>query len=326
MRAIILQAHGGPDQLVAAERPVPEPTPGNVRIRVRALGLNHAEVYFREGIWPGAEITGIECVGTVDLAPSGEFESGQRVAAMVGGLGRDRNGSYAEYVCAPASNVVAIDSSLSWERLAALPESYATAWVCLHHNLALEPGQTLLVRGETSALGQAAIQLAKDVGAQVLATTRRAERLEGLRNLGADTPLLDAVDLATEVHRLYPSGIDAVLDLVGTSTLRDSLCAARASGRVCIAGFLGGGEPLPAFNPLTDLPSGVQLSFFASAFVLGTPEWPLAEIPFNHIAARVADGTFQAEPTATFTFDEIQAAHRLLESGEANGKIVVTLP
>ena len=136
-------------------------------------------------------------------------------------------------------------------------------------NLALAAGRTVLIRGATSALGQAAVNIAVGIGAQVIATTRNPDRLATLRALGAHDAMRDGASLSQECAEHHPKGIDAVLDLVGTSTLLDSLAMARPDGRVCMAGFLGGGEPLAGFDPLLHMPSGVHLSFFASAFTFG---------------------------------------------------------
>jgi NADPH:quinone reductase-like Zn-dependent oxidoreductase len=116
-----------------------------------------------------------------------------------------------------------------------------------------------------------------------------------------------------------------VLDLVGNSTILDSLAAVRPDGRVCMAGFLGGAAPIAGFDPLLHMPSGVHLSFFASAFTYGNAEYPLSEIPFQTIADRAAAGVYRAKPARVFAFEEIQEAHRLMESNQANGKIVVSL-
>src|ERR1700761_350090 len=115
MRAIVITQYGGPDVLAIEERPEPIPDAGQVLIQVKAFGLNHAEIYFRTGAWGEvAEISGIECVGVVKSDPSGRLPVGQKVIAIVGGLGRTLNGSYAEYTVVPSSNVAAIDSDLSW--------------------------------------------------------------------------------------------------------------------------------------------------------------------------------------------------------------------
>jgi NADPH:quinone reductase-like Zn-dependent oxidoreductase len=323
MRAIVIQQYGGPEVLSIQERPLPVPTPGQVLIQVKAFGLNHAEIYFRQGAWGDvAQISGIECVGLVTEDPTHRFARGQKVAALVGGMGRSINGSYAEFTCVPASNVVAIESDLAWEELAAIPESYATAWTSLIGILALAKGQTVLIRGATSALGQAALNIAANAGARVIATTRKTARMARLEALGAHKVLLEAPELGKQVRDHYPGGIDAVLDIVGNTTVLDSLSMLRRYGHACLVGFLGGGGPL-ALEPVFQIPSGRHLSVFASALVTGTPEFPLSEIPFQAIVDRVAKDVYKARPAQVFPFDEIQAAHRLMESGQANGKIVV---
>ena len=145
MRAIVIKQYGGPEQLDIVERPVPESKPGHVIIAVKAFGLNRAEIYMRSGVWGDvAEISGIECVGTVESDPDGRFIVGQKVVALMGGMGRSLNGSYAEFAQVPAGNVVPLATNLDWEDLAAIPESYATAWSCLHGNLSIEGGQTTI--------------------------------------------------------------------------------------------------------------------------------------------------------------------------------------
>jgi NADPH:quinone reductase-like Zn-dependent oxidoreductase len=326
MRAIVIQQYGGPEQLVIHEAPDPEPLPGHVIIEVKAFGLNHAEIYFRKGVWGEvAKISGIECVGVVKADPLRRFAPGQKVAALMGGMGRTFNGSYAEYTRVPAANVVPVDTTMSWTDFAALPESYATAWTCLKRSLTLTADNVLLVRGATSALGQAAVNIAVEAGAQVIATTRNPDRFATLKALGAQTPVLEAPDLSRNIRQAYPRGIDAVLDLVGTSTLLDSLAAVKPDGRVCMAGFLGGGEPLHSFDPLLHMPSGVHLSFFASAFTFGNADYPLADIPFQTVVDRAESGVYRAKPARIFGFEEIREAHRFMETNQANGKIVVSL-
>jgi NADPH:quinone reductase-like Zn-dependent oxidoreductase len=118
--------------------------------------------------------------------------------------------------------------------------------------------------------------------------------------------------------------VNAVLDLVGNSTILDSMAMVRRGGRVCLAGFLGGLAPVAAFNPLLQMPSGVQFSFFGS-FVFGTPEFPVSDVPFQEIVDRLAEGKYQAKPGRVFRFEEIPEAHRVMESNRADGKLVVGL-
>jgi NADPH:quinone reductase-like Zn-dependent oxidoreductase len=320
---MVITEPGGPEVLEIQEVPDPVPGDGEVLVRVEAFGINHAETHMRKGEWPEATpISGIEAVGTVAEDPSGRLAVGTKVVTIMGGLGRFRNGSYAEYTVAPASNVAPIETSLSWTELAAVPESYATAWIALTDNLALQSGQSLLVRGATSALGQAAVNIAHDRGARVLATTRRDDRAELLRSLGADDVVLEDGEVADRVRELLPVGVDRVLDLVGNSVLRDSLKAVRPRGRVCQAGFLGGLGPVEDFLPVFDLPSGVQFSFFGS-FELGTDAYPLSLVPFQEIIDKVHAGVYKAKPSRVFAFEEIAEAHRVMEASQAAGKLVV---
>jgi NADPH:quinone reductase-like Zn-dependent oxidoreductase len=322
MEAMVREAYGGPEQLVIKEVPTPTPQHGEVLIAVRAFGINRAETYMRRGAWGDvAAISGIECVGQVAADPSGRLAQGQTVATVMGGMGRTRSGSYAEYVSALASNVVPLETDLAWEDLAAIPESYATAWTCLFENLQLQAGQVLLVRAGTSALGQAAINIVVNAGATVLASTRSREKAGLLEQLGVAGVLIETGQLQESMRERYPRGIDGVLDLVGNSTLLDSLGMARKGGRVCKAGFLGGGAPL-AFDPLSQMPSGVDFSFFGS-FVYGTPDYPLSNVPMQEIVDRAARGIYKVKPARVLPFAEIPEAHRLMESNAANGKIVI---
>ena len=323
MRAIVITEPGGPEVLQVQE--VADPVPGDqeILIAVKAFGVNHAETHMRKGEWPEATpISGIEAVGTVVKDPSGTLAEETKVLAIMGGLGRTRNGSYAEYTAAPAANVAVIETSLDWTELAAIPESYATAWLALHGNLELRAGQSLLVRGATSALGQAAVNIASDLGARVIATTRREDRAGLLRSLGAEGVVIETGAIAGEVRRLVPDGVDRVLDLVGNSVMRDSLQAVRAKGRVCQAGFLGGLGPVADFLPAFDMPSGVQFSFFGS-FEVGTAAYPISAIPFRDIVTKAEAGVYQAKPVRVFAFEEIAEAHQVMEAGEAAGKLVV---
>lgn len=321
MRAILRTQFGGPEVLVIREIPEPEPKDGQAIIQVKAFGLNHAELHMRKGEWAEiADVSGIECVGVVKSCPGGEFSAGAKVAALMGGLGRTINGSYAEYTRAPVSNIAMIDADLPWAELAAIPETYATAWTCLFRNLEIERGQLLVIRGATSSFGQAALKMAVNAGVRVFATTRTSERFAMLAKLGAERCEIERPDLSK--HLPEAKQIDAVLDLVGNSVMLDSLAMLRRGGRSCLAGWLGGLEPIPDFNPLRQMASGVYLTFFGS-FVFGTPGFPLSDVPLQQIAADAAAGRLDSKPARVFNFDEIQDAHRIMETNQAGGKIVV---
>jgi NADPH:quinone reductase-like Zn-dependent oxidoreductase len=322
MNAIVITEYGEPEVLRVMRRPIPEATEGTAVVRVWAFGLNHAEAYFRRGLWGDvAKVSGIEAVGEVHDPGATSLRRGQRVFALMGGMGRSIDGSYAEYVRVPAANIVPFESKLGWSELAAIPESYGTAWAFLHEMLELSAGQVVVVRGGTSALGQAAVNVARGLGARVLATTRAPSKAQLLESLGAE-PLIERPDLSVEVRRRFPQGVDAVLDVVGATTVADSLRMARYRGRVAMAGFLGGGIPL-TLDPLTQLPSGVSFSFFASAFMFGGDDFPLSRIPFTDLVEKAERGVYRAAPAHVFDFSQIVEAHRLMESGNALGKIVV---
>jgi NADPH:quinone reductase-like Zn-dependent oxidoreductase len=321
MRAIVLEKFGGLDSLVIKDIPEPESKAGHVVIEIKAFGINHAEMHMRRGEWAeAAPVSGIECVGLVKSCPGGEFPVGAKVAALMGGLGRTINGSYAEYTRAPVGNVALIESDLSWADLAAIPESYATAWTCLFRNLDIQAGQTLVIRGATSSFGQAALNMAVNAGAKVIATTRNRDRFAMLERLGATRVEIESRNLGGRIAERKQ--IDAVLDLVGNSTILDSLSMLRRGGRACLAGWLGGLDPIVNFNPLLQMASGVYLTFFGS-FVFGTPGFPLSDVPLQRIADDVAKGRLKAKPSRVFKFEDIREAHRVMEANEANGKMVV---
>jgi NADPH2:quinone reductase len=321
MRAIVLEKFGGLDSLVYKDIPEPEPKAGHVVIEIKAFGINHAELHMRRGEWAeAASVSGIECVGIVKSCPGGEFPVGAKVAALMGGLGRTINGSYAQYTRAPVSNVALIDADLPWAELAAIPETYATAWTCLFRNLEIKKGQLLVIRGATSSFGQAALKMAINAGVRVIATTRSHDRFAMLEKLGAMRCEIERPDLSKNIAEAKQ--IDAVLDLVGNSVVLDSLAMLRRGGRSCLAGWLGGLDPIPDFNPLLQMASGVYLTFFGS-FVFGTPGFPLSDVPLQQIAGDAADGRLDAKPVRVFRFEEIREAHRVMEANEARGKMVV---
>jgi NADPH:quinone reductase-like Zn-dependent oxidoreductase len=208
--------------------------------------------------------------------------------------------------------------------LAAIPESFGTAWWCLHKTLDVRDGHTLLVRGAASALGRAAISLASAAGVTVVATTRSAKKADRLRELGAANVLLEGAAFEETARREYPDRFDRVLDLLGNKVLRESLRLVKPRGELCLAGFLAGLDPIADFNPMLDLPSDVKLSFFGS-FMLGGTEYPALAIPMQEIVDGVAGGRYHAKPARVLAFEEIADAHRLVESNEVDGKVVMTL-
>ncbi len=326
MKAYIIERAGGPEVLTLAEVPSPQAKSDEVAIRVRAFGVNRAEVYRRSGkMGPinGPVVPGIEAVGEVISDASGIFRTGQRVATAMGGMQFSRTGSYAEEVVVLRSNVIDLhDTTLSWEELAALPESYLTVWGALGRSLGLAKGQTLLVRGATASVGMAAVVYAKSLGANVVATTRSEANVRRLREVGADVAIVDHGEIGEDVRRAVPEGVDAALEVVGAATLRDTIKALRPFGAVAVVGLLGGPPVLENFHLMQDLPNATRLSFFPSG-LLGTAALPLTDAPLRAIAAGISAGSIPSLRVRTFDFADVRQAHALMESDRVLGKLVV---
>lgn len=325
MKAVIAKQPGGPEVLQLVDIDQPQTQAGEVKIKVKAFGLNKAESYYRSGNYgkfiPGQAL-GIEAVGDVVEDTTGSFRIGQTVAAVMGGMMFARHGGYAEYITVSASNVVAVDADISVELLASLPESYLTVWGALDKNLKIQEGQSILVRGATSSLGMAAVAYAKARGLTVMATTRQSSSKEKLEAIGAEHVIIDDGSIHEKVRDILPEGVHNAIEIVGAITLKDTLKSVRPWGEVVVVGLLGGTTVLEQFNLMGELPNTVKMSFFSSG-LLGSGHMPLSESPLNWIAEHAVQGVIPNTIARVFDVTDIQEAHRLLDSNKANGKIVV---
>lgn len=320
MKAAVIHEAGGPEVLKIESLPIPTPKSGEVLIRVKAFGLNRSELFTRQGHSPSVKfprVLGIEAVGLVEAAPGNEFQKGDIVATAMGGMGRQLDGGYAEYTCVPAKQVQAIKTKLPWETLGAIPEMLQTAWGSLFKSLRLEKTERLLVRGGTTSVGLAAAAIAKNHGAFVAATTRNPDRENLLRASGVDQVFIDTGSIAEQVMEVCANGVDKVLELVGTATLKDSLRCAKQRGIVCMTGIVGNKWSFDNFAPMEAIPTAVSLTTYA-----GESE-DFMRAPLEDLVEQIAAGTLHVQVGKTFHLDEIVEAHRCMEENKAGGKIVV---
>lgn len=318
MRAVRIDRPTLGSEVRLEEVPLPVVKPGWVLVRVMSFGLNDSERQLRNNEitqdWiPKPIVPGVECAGIVEDASDTDLLKGQRVLACMGGMGCAFDGSYAEYVLVPRDNVFLIPDYIrwSWVEFGAFPETYLTAWGSLFDCLQLQPADLLLVRGATCSLGFAAIQIARALGARVIATTHRESKLKLLDSLGVDESVVDDGNLKYK-------GIvaDKILDLVGPLHLRDSLQCTDESAIVCSTGFLGGVISLDDFDPINDIPNGVHLTGYSSNY----PNQYLYDDLFQFMSS------FNLRPLVAqaFSFDAIESALASQDEGAA-GKLVVVV-
>jgi NADPH2:quinone reductase len=237
MQAVVVHEPGGPDVLRLEECPVPTAHPGWVLVRVRAFGLNRSELLTRASGQGDAvrfpRVLGTECAGEVVDAPDSNLQPGQRVVALRGGMGRDYDGSYAQYALLPETRTIPVQSTLDWASLGALPESFGAAWATLEE-LKLHNDQSLLVHDCASSEGMAAIALAKERGLVVLADTRQEAKRAVLESAGADHVILLDGDAPDTIRAVVPDGVNGLCELVMPTTATIVLQALSTDGRACI--------------------------------------------------------------------------------------------
>ena len=317
MKAVVLTKPTKAENIVLSEVEVPTVKPGWVLVKIKAFGLNHSEQILREFEIENDYINkpiipGIECVGEIADPSDSGLKNGQKVVALMGGMGRSFGGSYAEYALLPAHHVFPVESNLSWTEMGAIPETYFTAWGSLFQCLRLNPDDKLLIRGATCALGYAAIQLAKALGCTVVGTTHKEEKLSLLKEAGCDECILDDGTINGKVN-----GVTKALELVGIKTLKDTMFALDEGAIVCNTGVLGKVYEWNGFDPIKDIPNGVYLTGFFS-------NYPTQKM-IQEIFSFMDEHHLKPLVGAMFDLDHINEACIALDRGKVNGKIVVEI-
>lgn len=342
MQCIVVREHGGLERLLLEERPVPEPGPGEVRVHVRAIGLNHLDTWVRRGVpghkFPLPLIPSSDASGVLDAVGKGvrELREGDEVVVLPGVscgaceacqsgvdhlcrfydiLGESCDGTSAEYVCLPAANVAPKPKLLTFEQAASVPLVFQTAWNMLSRRAELRAGETVLVHAGLSGVGSAAVQIANALGARVLATAGGAQKCARVAELGAEHVIdYEAEDFVARVRELTgKGGVQVVFEHVGAATFDGSLKCLCRGGRVVTCGATTGGNVALSLHAV----------FFKSLSILGATMGSKGDL--RQVLRMFDQGRFQAVLDRSLPMAQVAEAHRLLEAREAMGKIVLTI-
>ena len=340
MRCCVVREHGGYENILIEERPVPEPGPGQVRIAVKAVALNHLDLWVRRGVpghpFPLPMILGCDFCGVVDALGPGVTSAkvGDEVAVAPGfscgtcrrclagddqlcpkyGIyGETTDGGCADYAVVSAANVLPRPANLSWAETAAYPLAFLTAWHMLVARCNVQPGETVLVHAAGSGVGSAAVQIAKMWGARVIATAGSQSKLDLATDLGADHVVnYRETDFAKEVRRITNKrGAEIVFEHTGEATFPGSVKSLAWGGRLVTCGATSG------FEGRFDL----RMLFFKSLSFLGSTMGSRSEL--HTITDHVAAGRLRPVVDRTLPLTEVREAHRVLEDREQFGKIVL---
>ncbi len=314
---------GGPDALRLIELPTPAPAAGEVLLAVEGAALNRADILQREGRYPPppgtTDVLGLEASGTVAEVGTGvsDWGVGDRAMALLAG------GGYAERVVVPAPQLMSIPDGIDTVSAAAIPEVFLTAWMGLRHLAGLSSGETALIHAGASGVGTAAIQVARELGARPIATSRSAKRLAPARELGAvpiqatDGAFASAVREVTSDH-----GVDVILDLVGAAYWDENVKALARGGRIVILSLTSGAKTEVDFSRL--LPK--QATVYCATLRARSVDQKRALIdefgPWG--LPRLHDGRMIPVIDSVFALEDVEKAHRRMESGELVGKVLLS--
>ena len=314
MKAVKIYQAGGPEQLIYQDVPTPDIKEGWSLVKIKGFGINHSEIFTREGKSPSVQfprILGIECVGEVAQSSTPALAVGQKVVSIMGEMGRAFDGSYAEYVLLPNEQIYPVHTDLDWTTLAAIPETYYTAFGSLQQ-LRIAPQDHVLVRGAGSGVGVAFAQLLKAQFPHIVlhGSTRNPAKATRLQAVGFDEVITEA-DGKIQTDQSY----DKILELVGPATLRDSFSHINEHGIVCNTGQLGNIWYVNDFDPIIELKNNSYLT----AFYSGNVSQAKLDAMFDYI--RQFDVKILIE--RVFALEQVPEAHRFLQSADGFGKVVV---
>jgi NADPH:quinone reductase len=324
MRAVVIREPGGPEVLELREVETPEPSRGEVRVRVRATAVNRADLLQRLGAYPAPpgsppDVPGLEIAGEVDAVGQGvtELAGGDRVFGIVGG------GAYAECVVVHARTLAGIPSGLSFTDAAAVPEAFVTAWDAMVDQARLSAGETVLVHAVGSGVGTAGVQLARAIGAQVLGTARTAAKLERARELGLQHGIVVEGQnfAATVLAHTARRGVDVVLELVGGPYVAEDLTCLASRGRIVVVGAMAGAESSVALHVLMRKRAEIRGTVLRARPL---EEKILAAIALErHVVPLLAGGIVRPIVDRVLSLAQAAEAHRLMHSNTTFGKIVL---
>jgi NADPH:quinone reductase-like Zn-dependent oxidoreductase len=318
VKAIRIHEDGGPEVLRYEDAPDPEPGPDDILIHLRAASLNHLDVWVRRGLPSvpkprilGADGAGVDDSGRRVLINPG-LEHGERITV----IGEHTDGTHAELIAIPASNVYPIPEGLSFEEAAAFPLVFETVYRMLVTRAGLKEGEWVLAWGVGSGIGSATLVIAKALGAHVVATSSSDQKLERAKELGADAVVNYATGdvVAVVKEATGGAGVDVVVEHVGEATWQTSLQAVRAHGRIAVCGATTGPNPKAALHRVW----WKQLTILGSS--MGT------KADFEGVYELVASGLAKPVVDSVFPLAEARAAHERMESGEQFGKIILSIP
>lgn len=317
MKAVVVNNPGSPENLIYQNVAKPKVIPGWSLIKIKGFGINHSEIFTREGKSPSVNfprILGIECVGVIDeTTDQHRLPIQQKVISIMGEMGRAFDGSYAEYVLVPNEQIYPITTELTWNELATIPETYYTAYGSML-NLNITESDRLLVRGATSGVGIAFVNLIKSKypSIQVTGTTRHLNKSESLKNVGFDNIIEEKNGLIQGKN-----SFDKILELVGPATIKDSFNHLNEGGIVCSTGQLGGQWYLDNFDPIMDIHQNSYLTSFYSNNV--------DENKLNNLLNYITDYKVNVNPEKIFNLRDISEAHRYLQGSQSFGKVIVRI-